>query len=186
MTRLLPLVFALAAACGKPGVVPRKAALGDTADQVMGKMLTNITDNGVQVLQLTADTARIYQNRQVADLQSVTVMFFDKSGKWASTVTSKTGVYSIRDKSLDMRGNVVATTPGQKTLKTEHLIYDRIANQVRSDTAFTFTAPDGNGSGASFESDPDFRNIVTLKPRGQQKGKGFLLPGQRDAAGKPK
>lgn len=185
MRRIATLALLLAA-CGKPGVVPKKAALGDSADQVMGKMLTNITDNGVQVLQLTADTARIYQNRQIADLESVTVMFFDKNGKWASTVTSKTGVYSIRDKSLDMRGNVVATTPGQKTLKTEHLVYDRIASQVRSDTAFTFTGPDGSGSGSSFESDPDFRNIVTLKPRGQQKGKGILLPGQREAAGKPK
>jgi hypothetical protein len=43
---------------------------------------------------------------------------------------------------------------------------------------FTFTAPDGNGSGASFESDPDFKNIITSRPRGGMKGKGFLLPGQ--------
>lgn len=179
--RVLSAAFlVLAAGCNQGGIAPKQAAVADSADQVMGAMETNITDNNIRVLNLKADTARVYQLRQVADLEKVTVMFFDKSGALTSTVTSKTGSYAIRDKSLDLRGDVVATTPAGKVLRTEHLVYDRIANQVRSDTAFRFTAPDGDGAGASFESDPDFKNIVTLRLRGGMKGKGFVLPGQEE------
>ena len=166
------------AACGQRGIVPKQAAIGDSADQVMGNMQTSITDNDVRVLDLKADTARVYQQREVADLETVTVIFYDKSGNITSTVTSKTGSYAIRDKSLDLKGTVVAVTPAGKILHTEHLVYDRIANQVRSDVPFTFTAPEGDGSGTSFESDPTFMNIITSKPKGGAKGKGFLLPGQ--------
>lgn len=165
-------------ACAKRGIPPRQAAVSDSADQVMGGMQTVITDNDVRVLELHADTARVYQNRQVADLEQVTVTFYDKGGQATSTVTSRRGSYAIRDKSLDLRDSVVARTPSGKVLRTEHLVYDRVANQVRSDVPFTFTGPDGNGAGASFESDPDFRNVITLRPTGRQKGKGFLLPGQ--------
>lgn len=180
MIRRLVLVasWSAVAACSQRGIVPKPAAVGDSADQVMGNMQTSITDDDVRVLDLQADTARVYQARQVADLEMVKVIFYDKDGNKTSTVTSKSGQYTIRDKSLDLRGDVVAVTPAGKVLHTEHLVYDRIANQVRSDVPFTFTAPEGNGSGASFESDPDFKNIITSRPKGGAKGKGFALPGQ--------
>ncbi len=180
---LLPLLAVTA--CSQRGIAPKQAAVGDTADQVMDKMQTAITDNDIRVLDLMADTARVYQARQVADLEKVKVTFYDKSGNVTSTVTSKRGSYAIRDKSLDLRGDVVAVTPSGKVLHTEHLVYDRIANQVRSDVPFTFTGPDGGGAGASFESDPDFRNIITARPRGGMKGSGFLLPGQDAPKGTP-
>lgn len=176
--RLLLVSMCALAACSPRGIVPKQAAVGDSADQVMGNMQTSITDNDVRVLDLKADTARVYQQRAVADLETVTVVFYDKSGSITSTVTSKTGSYTIRDKSLDLKGNVVAVTPSGKVLHTEHLVYDRIANQVRSDVAFNFTSPDGDGSGSSFESDPDFKNIIAARPKGGAKGKGFVLPGQ--------
>jgi LPS export ABC transporter protein LptC len=184
--RLAALVWVCSlGACGQRGVVPKQAAIGDSADQVMSRMQTSIADNDVRVLDLLADTARIYQVRQIADLETVQVIFYDKSGTKTSTVTSKTGSYAIRDKSLDLRGNVVAVTPSGKVLHTEHLVYDRIANQVRSDVPFSFTAPEGNGSGKSFESDPDFKNIITVRPKGGMKGKGFVLPGQDDPKAVP-
>ncbi|MEP6589710.1 MAG: LPS export ABC transporter periplasmic protein LptC [Gemmatimonadota bacterium] len=177
-SRLAVILLLVLGGCAKRGIAPKQAAVGDSADQVMGGMQTTVTDNDLRVLDLRADTARVYQNRQVADLENVTVTFYDKSGQATSTVTSRRGSYAIRDKSLDLRDSVVARTPTGKVLRTEHLVYDRIANQVRSDVPFTFTGPDGDGAGASFESDPDFRNVITLRPRGRQKGKGFLLPGQ--------
>jgi hypothetical protein len=58
------------------------------------------------------------------------------------------------------------------------LIYDASRDQIRSDSAFTYTSPDGVLRGNSFYSDPDFRNVVTRQPRGRERGKGVLLPGQ--------
>jgi LPS export ABC transporter protein LptC len=183
MSRRIPIMlfWGTLTACSPRGIVPKQAAVADSADQVMGNMLTSITDNDVRVLDLKADTARVYQAREVADLETVTVIFYDKSGNIRSTVTSKTGSYAIRDKSLDLKGDVVAITPAGKVLHTEHLVYDRIANQVRSDVPFHFTSPDGDGSGTSFESDPDFKNIITSQPKGGAKGSGFVLPGQSES-----
>jgi hypothetical protein len=83
---------------------------------------------------------------------------------------------------------VVATSSKGRVLKSEHLVYDKVQNQIYSDTAYTFTSPDGNGSGASFVSDPDFKQIRAQRPGGRMGGKGMLLPGQekRAAAEKPR
>jgi LPS export ABC transporter protein LptC len=177
MKRLAMLALTVTAACGRPGVVPTQTAVADSADQIMTQMWTNIVRNGLNVSKVEADTAYIYEGRRVADLVGMKLTFFDSTGAISSVVTAKTGQYQMTDGILDARGNVVATNPGGRVLKTEHFVYDRLSNQIRSDTAFTFTSPGGNGSGASFTSDIGFRNIVTTRPRGQQRGGGFLLPG---------
>ena len=169
----------VAAACGKPGVRPTQASITDSADQVLDSMWTNITREGIKVSTVQADTAYIYQQREVADLVGLRITFFDSVGAISSTITANTGVYNMRESVLEARGNVIASNPGGRVLKTEHFVYDRASNQIRSDTAFTFTSPGGNGRGDSFTSDIGFKNIVTVRPRGGQRGEGFLLPGQK-------
>lgn len=171
-------LFVAITACGEPGVVPIKSVVSDTSDMVMDTMRTIITRDGIKTSQVEADTAWIYQSRQVADMKGVTMTFYEENGSISSTVTAATGIYQMRDGTLDARGNVVAVTPNGRTLRTEHLIFDRIANQIRSDTAYTFTSPDGNGAGMGFVTDPDFRRLETAQARGRQRGKGFVLPGQ--------
>ncbi len=179
MRRLLAVAVGVTAACGRPGVVPTQANVADSADQIMEAMWTNITRNGLQVSKVEADTAYIYETRRVADLVGLKLTFFDSTGAISSTVTAKSGSYQMTEGVLDARGDVIASNPGGRVLKTEHFVYDRSSNQIRSDTAFTFTSPGGAGSGASFTSDIGFRNIVTVRPRGRQRGGGFLLPGQK-------
>ena len=175
MMRGALLLLALAA-CGRPGVKPTQANVADSADQIMAGMSTYITKNGINVSKVDADTAYIYQGRNVAELSGLQITFYDSTGAISSTITSDSGTYQMTDGILDARGNVIASNPGGRVLKTEHFVYDRGSNQIRSDTAFTFTSPGGNGSGASFTSDIGFRNVVTVRPRGQQRGSGFLLP----------
>ena len=100
-----------------------------------------------------------------------------------STITADKGVYGMREQSLDARGHVIAHSSGGKVLKTEHLIFDRSKNNISSDTAFTSTSPQGNISGAWFDADPGFKNVVIHRPKSVQKGKGILLPGQRAGGG---
>jgi hypothetical protein len=80
--------------------------------------------------------------------------------------------------SLDARGTVVVESTDGRRLVTEHLIYDRTASQVRSDTAFTYTSPTEQLRGAAFRSDLDFRNVEVDQPRGRQRGPGVELPGR--------
>jgi LPS export ABC transporter protein LptC len=175
---LLVAVIAASTACGERGIAPARSVVADTSDMVMDTMRTIITRDGIKTSQIEADTAWIYQSRQVADMKGVTMTFYEENGSISSTVTAATGVYQMRDGTLDARGDVVAVTPNGRTLRTEHLIFDRIANQIRSDTAYTFTSPDGNGSGMGFVTDPDFRRLETSRASGRQRGKGFVLPGQ--------
>lgn len=170
-------MIVLLAACGDRGVAPRRVASADSADQVYDSMTFDITRDGVKSSRVQAESAWVYQARQVADLKNMTVISYDSTGATISTITADKGVYGMREQSLDARGHVVAHSSGGRVLKTEHLIYDRSRNRISSDTAFTSTSPTANLSGASFEADPGFKTVTVLRPKGRGK-KGFVIPGQ--------
>ncbi len=156
MTRIAVLGLMVLAACQNKGVQPRRTVALDSADQVYAGMTTTLVRHGIRSSDVIADSAWMYQARQVFDLKHMTVKMFDTTGVLVSTITADKGIYAIRDQSLDARGHVVATSSGGKVLKTEHLIYDNRRNLITSDTAFTSTSPQGNVSGAHFEADPGF------------------------------
>jgi len=180
-------IAAALAACAERGVTPARGTVSDSADQVIQGLETEVTNGGVRVSKVIADSAWVYNAQQVTDMKQVTMIFYDQHGAVASTVTADSGIYQTRDGTLEAFGHVVAVTPApeSKTLNTEHLIYDKTARLIRSDSAYTFTSPEGNGSGQSFETDPDFRRIRSWQPKGRQKGRGFLLPGQDTAGAQP-
>jgi len=181
----MAILALLCAACVDRGVIPQRTVAGDSADQVYDSMTFSITRNGVAVSRVRAESAWVYQLRQVADLKNMTVTFYDSTGAAVSVVTADKGIYGMRQQTLDARGHVVATSSGGKVLKTEHLIFDQQRNLISSDTAFTSTSPQGNLSGAWFQSDPGFRNITVNRPKGGQRGRGFLMPGQASGGRKP-
>ncbi len=176
--RLAWLLLAVTTAgCADRGAAPPLVAQPDSADQVMEHMTTSIQKNGVRVDSIEADTAWLYQARQVADLKGVHVTFFDSTGRVVSNITATRGNYDISTHRLEARGNVVAVTPGGKVLKTEHLLYDQSRDQISSDTAFVSSSPTENIAGSAFQADPTFKNIKVLNPRGAQRGKGVVLDG---------
>jgi hypothetical protein len=60
---------------------------------------------------------------------------------------------------MEARGNVVVTTTDGKHLETQQLVYDQIANRIRSDSAFVITEPTRRLDGASFSSDPKMETL---------------------------
>jgi hypothetical protein len=62
------------------------------------------------------------------------------------------------------------------TMRTEVMDYNQASNQVSSDKAFVFDAPDRHIEGEGFTSDPEFKKITAKHPRGT--GGQFLLPNQ--------
>ena len=169
----------LALACSDTGVRPSGSVQSaDSADQIMLKMSTQLTENGVLRSFVEADTAYLYQQQQQMDLRHFKVRMLDAQGNLQSTLTAERGIYVSYNGKLDARGHVVVVSPDGRRLQTEHLIYDKGANQIKSDTVFTYDAPTAHGSGTRFTTDINFRNIQIDQPRGIQKGKGILLPGQ--------
>jgi len=175
---VLASVFA-SFACSDPGVRPSAAtAVADSADQVMIKMSTRITNEGVLRSYVEADTAYFYQRSQIMDLRRFTARLLDEKGNLKSTLTADQGLYITYSNKLDARGHVVITSTDGDRIQTEHLIYDKMANQVVIDTAFVYDSPKGRLTGDDLTSDINFNNVTVGKPKGRQKGKGFLLPGQ--------
>jgi LPS export ABC transporter protein LptC len=153
-------------------------AVADSADQRIIRMSTRIFDGGFQRSYVVAETAFVYQARQEMDLRQLRVTFFDEQGKQTSVLTARKGIYTQTNGSLDARGNVVVESTDGKRLRTEHLIYDKGAMLIRSDTSFVYTSPTENLTGDSFKSDLEFKNVTIDRPRGRQKGEGVALPGQ--------
>lgn len=175
----------LLSACGEDAIRPPvTATAADSADQVLEGMEHFITNDGVRRTRVIADTAYLYEATQLARLKKVKVTFYNSTGQETSTVVGDSGLYQTRDGSMSAWGNVVATTPDNRVLKSEELKYDSRKQEISSSKPFVYDRPGQHLVGDAFTSDPDFRNIVAVRPRGGQttpgdsSSGGFLLPGQ--------
>jgi LPS export ABC transporter protein LptC len=178
---LAPLLAALAisAACSHDAVRPTATlAATDTADQVLEGVDFVMTDAGIRRTRVQADSAFLFESSQIASLRHLTVTFFDANGRETSTIQADSGQYTMRDGSMMAWGNVLATTPDGKRLRSQELRYDARNRKISSQVPFVFDHGDRHVEGNSFESDPEFRDIVTQQPRATQRGDGIVLPGQ--------
>ena len=174
------ILLALAlTACEDSGARPvNTIEAPDSADQVLEGFTHYVTTDGVRRSRVEADTAYFYEATQVTNLVSPKVTFYDLKGAESSTLTAKSGTYRWQDGSMEARDNVVVVSPDGRRLATQRLRYDSRANQISTDQHFTFDRAEEHLEGNSFRSDPDFKNVVTDRPRGVA-GDGMLLPGQR-------
>jgi LPS export ABC transporter protein LptC len=164
--------------CGDQGVAPpRVNVVADSSDQILEGMTTKITKDGVVQSVVYADTAFMYSDRQVAVLHHLRATFNDGQGNQTAVLTAKRGEYRFARGTLETWDSVfVQTLDGtNKRLRSNHLIYDRDQNQIRSDSAFVYESPTEVLTGNSFFSDPNFRNVVTRQPKGRQRGEGIPL-----------
>lgn len=161
-------------ACGGVETPPTAAVAADSADQVLYGLRHNLTVEGVLRAHLEADTAYFYQSAQRADLVGVAVVFFSPEGRQTSRLTSQAGAYDWRTGNMEARGNVVAVTPDGRRLTTSVLRYHRATDQISGPSQFVFDAPDRHLEGESFTADPEFKNVVTTRPR-----RGTVREGER-------
>ena len=149
----------------------------DSADQILEGFSHYVTNEGILRSRVEADTAFFYEPTQVTELHKVKVVFFDVKGAESSTLTAKRGTYRWQDGSMQASGDVVVISPDGRRLATSALRYDNATNLILTDQHFTFDRGEEHLEGNSFRSDPDFKNVVTDRPRGVT-GNGMLLPGQ--------
>jgi LPS export ABC transporter protein LptC len=171
-------VLSVLSACEESGAKPTTTVQApDSADQVLEGFSHYVTRDGVRRSRVDADTAFFYEATQVTDLRKIRVVFFDARGEEGSTLTARTGTYRWQDGSMEAEGSVVVVAPDGRTLRTESLRYDNPTNTISTNKHFTFDRGTEHLEGNSFKSDPDFKNVVTDRPRGVA-GDGLLLPGQ--------
>jgi LPS export ABC transporter protein LptC len=177
MKRWALLIFVLISACKSGTPVTATQAVLDSADQVLIGMTHYVTDAGVMRARVRADTAYFFSNTQRAELRNVHVTFYDQTGRPTSTLTSREGTHHWRTGDMEARGNVIVIRDKDGgTMRTEAMSYNQVRNEVSSDKAFVFDAPDRHIEGEGFTSDPEFKNITANRPRGT--GGQFILPHQ--------
>jgi LPS export ABC transporter protein LptC len=164
--------------CEDSGVRPTTTVqAADSADQVLEGFSHYVTNEGILRSRVEADTAYFFEATQITELRNVRVVFFDIKGAESSTLTARRGTYRWQNGSMEASSNVVVVSPDGRRLATEALRYDNATNLIMTDRPFTFDRGEEHLEGNSFRSDPDFRNVVTDRPRGVT-GDGMLLPGQ--------
>lgn len=164
--------------CEETGARPTTTLqAADSADQVLEGFSHYVTNQGVRRSRVEADTAYFYESTQITELRNIKVTFYDLKGEESSTLTARRGTYRWQNGSMEADGTVVVVSPDGRRLSTETLRYDHATNTISTDQRFSFDRGAEHLEGNSFKSDPDFRNVVTDRPRGVA-GDGLLLPGQ--------
>jgi LPS export ABC transporter protein LptC len=164
--------------CEETGARPTTTIqAADSADQVLEGFSHYVTSQGVRRSRVEADTAYFYEGSQVTELKRIKVVFYNLEGEEGSTLTARRGTYRWQDGSMEANENVVVVSPDGRRLTTETLRYDNASNTISTDKRFSFDRGAEHLEGNSFRSDPDFKNVVTDRPRGTA-GEGLLLPGQ--------
>ena len=159
--------LALLAACNEekgPPVAANTMTIADSADQVLYGQRMLITDRGLNRAEIHSDTAYFFDENTRTEMRIVDGVFFNSQGVRDAVLTSRTGIYSQRQNSLEARGDVVITTIDGRRLETPFVRYDNRLNLVSSDSIFTLTDPDGRVlHGIGFTTDPDLNNVHVFK-----------------------
>jgi LPS export ABC transporter protein LptC len=184
MTRRLVLAALAAgsvlfAGCVKKGSAPPvggKATLADSAEQVLVKTHSLLTDKGVQRGEMFADTVFVFDDNTRFEMRNVRVTFNTATGAKNGVMSADRGRYNLRQQELEGFGNVIIVTNDGKRLTSPQLKYKQGLNEVSSDTSFTLIEPGKTMSGIGLTADPQLTHVRVLRAFG---GKGtFTLPGQ--------
>jgi LPS export ABC transporter protein LptC len=135
----------------------------DSADQVMLGVRYPLTERGIKRGELFADTIFVYDDQTRFDLRRPRVDFSQQDGSSFGTMRADRGVHNIRTQELEGWGNVVLTLVDGRTLKSPHLIFRQLANEISSDTTFEISKGDRVYHGVGFKTDPKFTNFTCLR-----------------------
>jgi LPS export ABC transporter protein LptC len=122
-----------------------------------------IWNGGLRRALLLADTALLYDQSNRLELRSMRTIFFTAAGDSNAVLTGLRGTYDVRTQRLEGRGDVRIVTVDGCRLTSPQLVYERLANQITSDTSFTFTEPGRTIEGIGLRTDPSLRNLQVLR-----------------------
>jgi LPS export ABC transporter protein LptC len=166
------LVFAAVVSCATAGAGACNEAKGppvspktdaDTAEQTGFGVRTLLTANGVQKGELQADTMYVFNDQTKFDFRNARVKFNTETGAPNGTMKADRGIYDTRTQVLEGFGNVVVTTLDGRVLKSPHVKFNQLGNEVTSDTTFEVKAGDREQRGIGFTADPNLTHFRCLR-----------------------
>lgn len=172
------------AACSREAATPvaTRGSLADSADQVMFKLRTVLTDEGVMKARLEGDSGFFFDENTRVELRGVRTVFFSSTGAQDAVLTSREGTYDTRGGVMEARKRVEVVTTDGKRLTSPMLRFEQYRNLVTSDSAFVLTRGTERLEGVGFESDPRMLNIK-VKRFVRSSGATVTLPAARGTDG---
>lgn len=141
-------------------------AVADSAEQVIYDGWFLLTNAGVKRGELHADTMYVFNDQSRFLLRHINGKFNTETGAPNGTVKGDRGTYDRRTQVLEGFGNVEIVSTDGRRLKSNHLRYAQVQNQVSSDSAYTLVRGSEIQRGIGFISDPNLTVFRCLRACG--------------------
>jgi LPS export ABC transporter protein LptC len=149
----------------QPPVIAGPTAV-DSADQVLFGVRYLLTSNGIKRGEVFADTIFVYDDQTRFDLRRARVAFMQDNGTPNGTMRADRGSHNLRTQELEGWGDVVVTMVDGRTLKSPHVVYRQLANEISSDTTYELAQGTKVQHGVGFKTDPGFTRLTCLRKCG--------------------
>ncbi|MFH1379002.1 MAG: LPS export ABC transporter periplasmic protein LptC [bacterium] len=143
--------------CDNTSDLPRD---GGRPNQVLKGFEVNHTNEGRLEWNLYADTAKIYEEQNIAFAEKPVIKFYDE-GSLSSIMQSEHGKLYIESSNIEAWGNVVIHSHKEGSrLETNRAYYKADADKIISDELVRFYREDSITTGTGMESRADLSSII--------------------------
>lgn len=128
------------------------------------------TENGIKTSRLTAPILnRFAREQNIIELpKGFKIEMYDDLGAIKTVISGNFATRNESSKIIEAKYNVVVfDVIENKTLNTEHLIWDESNNKIHTNKFVKITTPEKIIFGDGFEANEDFSEYFILQPRGE-------------------
>jgi LPS export ABC transporter protein LptC len=130
----------------------------EVPSQILKHFEMNDIQNGLKTMTLNSPEGRIYESKQVADVDQP-VIYFYKNGHETSRLTAPSGTVKTDTHEVEAWGGVTIVTTDSSTLTTDRLRFDPKTQKIYSKDAVHLDKPDSVTDGVGLETDPGLKKI---------------------------
>ena len=159
--------FALTILAGSCSREEREAEVGGQTTMLPDQIITDfeITETafGRRDWTMKADSAYLYDRRNLLEAKSIEVTFYDEEGNVRSILRADYGKLNRSSDDMEARGHVVVTSSDGVTLETSSLTWLNEQRKIVSDDSVKITRRHDVLTGWGFRGDPDLGTFTILR-----------------------
>ncbi len=146
---------------------------GPMPDQILTSFEITETSTGRKQWKMKADTAYVFESKDMIETRAMVITFFDENGDVKSILHAERGRINRKTEDMDAIGNVVLTSKDGTKLETQSLFWNSQTRQIVTQDSVKIIRENDELSGWGFSGDPDlgtFKIEKGMKATIRQKG----------------
>ena len=137
---------------------------------IISKPVVREFDFNLLKLQLVAESAQIFEQKQISQLKNIRIRLFNDKTKNSSTkIVAKSGEMKSESGIMRLWGKVQVDTSDNQTLRTEEIFLNQKKNTIYNETDVQVTAEDDEINASSLHYDISTGILVLEKPEAKIK-----------------